>query len=299
MSEESQADPKVQELIEEFQSIKTEPGLRQWEKNNKDRLKSAPYAAMMMFNTHWEGIVKGSYLVSVTDIDIPTLQQRQLPGRIDPSGNHYKTERIFTSIEWKKNTYTTGRGLEKEVHHTYDLAGVHTLGRSRQIVNKCKPERLETHLGKKIAGRILKAGTNQTEATIKEVSIEAPKTAGQKSQKPLELAVLVEGYWEVRFAGKANEADKDDVEIQWEGQCLQMQREVPVILPGRHIEVNDNAHHPVYLKVGDEPLKIVGRKHHFPMTVLRECTKEEHDLQKAEGNKITRLARDREKGMAA
>jgi len=56
MSEESQADPKVQELIEEFQSIKTEPGLRQWEKNNKDRLKSAPYAAMMMFNTHWEGI---------------------------------------------------------------------------------------------------------------------------------------------------------------------------------------------------------------------------------------------------
>ncbi|KKK59955.1 hypothetical protein LCGC14_3029200, partial [marine sediment metagenome] len=273
MSEKSQADPKVQELIDEFQAIKFEPGLRQWEKANKERLKSAHVSAMLAFITHWDGIVGGEYLVSVTDIDIPTLQQKQLADRIDPQESDYKTKRIFTSITWKKRSFVVGKGLEKETFHQYHLSGVHTKGRSRIINPKCKPERLVDHLGEKVAKKILQSkGTSG--GTVDRIEIPSKKKKGEQSTEALQLPVMVEGYWEVKFAGKATEEDKNDVEIQWEGRCLQMQREVPVILPGRYIEVNDHAYHHIFMKIGDQPRKIVGKKNHFPATILRECTKE-------------------------
>ena len=102
---------------------------------------------------------------------------------------------------------------------------------------------------------------------------------------------MVEGYWELLFAAKASQYDKEDPEISCEGHCLQVQRDVPTILPGRFIAVNDDAVHPIYVKVGDQPRKAVGSKKHFPATVLREVTKKEYDDMFIEGNRVTALAR--------
>lgn len=275
---------EAQELLEQFSKLKTEPALKQWERGNRDKLRKAPFAVREAFDGKWNEIVKEPYFQPVTDIDISQFvpREKDLPGRIDPNSKDYKTERVFVSIEWEKTTYYTGKGLEKETFVTYDLRGTHRGGHARVIKLKCKPDRLQDHLGQEIAAKILSESKKNLRGKLED----------------LELPVLVEGYWEVRFAGRASKEEKEDVEIQWEGRCLQMQREVPVVLPGRYIEVVDNARHPVYIQNPNQPRKIVGWVSHFPYTTLREATRREYVTQKAEGDKITRaLRRQEEEGI--
>ena len=276
MAQDSREDAKVQELIKEFKSLTTQPALRQWEKSHREEIRKGAVYIKLKFDEHWQHIMGESYLVQVTEIDFNRLQmQKNIPGRIDPKGNNYKTERIFTKIEWKKNVTITGRGVAREEWITYELRGDHTLGRARVMDTRCKPERLIDYLGETEAEKILKLPKKDVKGII----------------EGIELPIMVEGHWEVLFGGKGSKFDKDDVEIQWEGQCIQAQRQVPVILPGKYIEVLDNARYPVFMKVSDQPRKIVGWVQHFPFTTMREATKEEYDTMKAEGTRVTKMLR--------
>lgn len=281
MPENSQQGSKTaQALIDDFKPIKTQAALRQWEKLHRDEIKGSDFQTKELFDTKWKAVVGASYFVGITELDIPKLQHQAGGSRIDPAANLYKTERVFNSITWKRAVFTKGKGIEKETFESYEISGIHSEDeRFRLIAIRCKPERVTDYLGNDLAKKVLAA-------KAKEGTIDG-----------LELPIMVEGHWEVQFTAKGSKWDKNDVEIQWEGQCLQMQRSVPIILPGRYIEVNDHARYPFFMKVGDQPRKIVGWVQHFPCTPMREATKKEYDQQKAEGDHITKMARAAEEAI--
>ena len=268
-----------EKLIEEFKQLKTEPGLLQWERKiGRDKIKEADFEVKDAFDKHWTIITGSSYFTAVTDIEMPTAHKLPAPGRIDPKSSNYKTSRRFHTIFWTRNVWSTGKGFEREEHKSFDLSGLHGEDdQHRIIVPRCKPERLHEHLGEELAKKI---SSNQKK--------------GKGEIKDIEVDVMVEGHWEVLFAGKGSTEDKEDPELSVEGHCLQVQRDVPVILPGRFVEANDNATHPIYVKVGDQPRKAIGSKKHYPTTVLREVTKKEYDEMYEEGNLVTQLARKNE-----
>lgn len=106
------------------------------------------------------------------------------------------------------------------------------------------------------------------------------------------------GYWEVIFQPKGRPDDPDDVNLVHNGECLQMQRDIPVILPGPFLEVADHGVYPTYIQMPGQSRKIGGYVKFFPYTVLREATKEEYFAMKAEGDKATAEARQREEMVA-
>lgn len=268
-----------QELIKEFNDLKTAVALKQWEKLYSDRLAKASPEVKDAFDKHWNKLIGSSYYIARTAIDIPTLQQPQLPGRIDPKSQNYRVERVFHTIRWRKDTVIVNRNTDRErTYYTYQISGEHNHGNSRIIANNCMPDRLDRVLNEELANKIRRAKKSETKGEITD----------------LELPLKVEGHWEVRFAGKATPEDKEDVELQHEGNCLQMQREVPLILPGFYIALADDATHPLFRKVGSEPRKIVGYRQLFPFSVLREATEKEFRIQKEEGDRITALERKRE-----
>lgn len=280
MPENSQEDLTIAELkkewdgfIKEFQAISVEAVIKQWEKGNRDKIKSAPYRVKDLLDAHWRNLTGGGLFELVTEIDIPRLQQ-QPAGRIDPKSLRYKTARVFNIIHWVKTTLVVGKGIEREEKVSYQLSGTHNLGRDRLIVTRCKPERLIDYLGEDMAKDIRK----------QKKSVEKDTFDG------VEIPIFVQGYWEVKFAGRAHKWDKNYAEVQHEGLCLQMLREVPVILPGYHIEINDNATYPIFMKIGDQPRMVTGWVQHFPLTVLREATCEEYLIAKEQGDKVAAAA---------
>jgi len=221
-----------EKLIEEFRSIKTEAAIKQWEKaGGKDKIKSASSDVRDVFDSYWKSLTGGSYFTAITDIET-THSSPILPGRINPKSVDYKTSRVFHTIMWSMNKHVTGKGMEREEHKNFDLSGLHGEdNRFRIIVARCKPERLRDHLGEEVAATIIK---------------ESKKGKGEIIG--LELPVLVEGYWEVLFAGKGTPDDKEDPEISVEGHCLQVQRDVPTILPGDLLRQTTTPHIPFTLR---------------------------------------------------
>lgn len=284
MPEKSQeGSSKSQELIDNFKSFKTEVSLIQWEKASRKVLADSSADVRDAFNNHFKSVTGRPYYIAITDIDTSALQRPVATvGRIDPAGKNYQTERTFHTILWKKYSFTVGKGIERETHSNFELTGLHgEQNKLRVIKTKCKADQIEQRVGKEVADQILKDSRKLSEGTI----------------KGLNVPVMVEGYWEIQFSGKSSNEEKEDVEIQVDGKCLQMMRDVPVIQPGRFIEAADHAHFPLYFKQGDQPRKVIGKRHHFPFTVLREATETEYLQQKAEGDRLAKAAREAEERM--
>lgn len=103
-----------------------------------------------------------------------------------------------------------------------------------------------------------------------------------------------DGYWEVRFQPTTGPTDPVDVTLSVNGQCLNIQRDVAVILPGPFLECADHGTYPVYMQLPNQPRKVVGHRMHFPYIVLRRCNKSEYLGMLNEGNRLTKEARKRE-----
>ena len=107
-----------------------------------------------------------------------------------------------------------------------------------------------------------------------------------------------DGYWEVRFQPKRSPTDPNNVTLSYNGQCLHIQRDVPVILPGPFLEIADHGTYPVYIQLPNQPRKVTGYRMHFPYIVLRRCTRAEYEEMLSAGNKTTAEARKREEEAA-
>lgn len=102
------------------------------------------------------------------------------------------------------------------------------------------------------------------------------------------------GFYEVLFSSKGSPNDPDDVTLTLNGECLHIQRNVPVIVPGPFLEVADHGVYPVYHQEPGKDRKIVGSVKFFPYTTLRQASEEEYRKMKASGDKITRDAREKQ-----
>jgi len=268
---------KEQELVERFTKLDQEASLRKVEEAIREDIALGSPELKSLFDQHWIKVTGGSYYQPITMISPQSSRDAALPGRIYPKASNYLTERVFTEIWWKKHTAERGKGLDKETLIRFELGGKHTQGRQRVIHHKCKPHRLASMLGEKLAQQILEESKKATKGVIKD----------------LNQPIMVEGYWEVIFAAKGSPSDKEDVELQWEGDCLQIMRQKPVVLPGHYIENADNGFYYKYLQLPDQPRKIEAIVYHFPYTVLREATREEFLKMKAAGDKKTKEDRER------
>jgi hypothetical protein len=279
MPKQGQEDKKSQELLADVLDITHEASLRKWEQANRDRL-MACQSVWPEFNDHWTKVTGNPYFQPITTIaDIPqgVFKKEQSPGRINPKSKDYKTVEVFKEIIWEKRLQSIGS--KKKRFTFFTLKGL-TLknGTERIIAQNIRPERVSQYIGKKLADQIRSDAKTKSEGRINK----------------LELKVEVEGFWEVIFAPRGSKEDPLDVTLNWEGQCLQMQRNVPVILPGHYLEVADNATYPVYIQTPEQSRKITGHVQFFPYTVLREATYEEYLAMKREGDRITRETRRKE-----
>lgn len=103
-----------------------------------------------------------------------------------------------------------------------------------------------------------------------------------------------QGFWEVLFSSKGSPNDPDDVTLTLNGECLQIQRNVPVIIPGPFLEVCDHGVYPVYHQEPGKDRKIVGSVKFFPYTTMRQASEEEYKKMKASGDRITKDAREKQ-----
>ena len=272
-----EADKKAKELKDELLKIEDKDSLLEFEAKNRDEILSGPMHVQAALNTKWKEMTDQYYFQPITALP----PQAQVTGkRIDPKGQQYRTVREFEEIQWKAVRVKTRKD---RVETFYNLSGlIRGTGRRRLIRQNLRADNLSpTFLsgGDEIAAKILKdhGEANLIEGVIKK-----------------NVSVAVEGYWEVIFAPAQSKDDPHDVVLQWEGQCLQIQRNVPVILPGTHLEAADNAKYPVYIQDPErskEGRKIQGWVQFFPYSVLREATEEEYLEMKAAGDKATRKAR--------
>ena len=103
-----------------------------------------------------------------------------------------------------------------------------------------------------------------------------------------------DGYWEVQFQPTSGPTDPVSVTLSLNGQCLHIQRDVPVILPGPFLEIADHGTYPVYIQLPNQPRKVTGMRMHFPYIVLRRCNRAEYEEMLDDGNKQTAEVRKKE-----
>jgi len=278
---------EVMEFIEAFASIQNEAVLRQFEHTNRGRIQDLP-SCWMKWNETWQRVTGTPYFKAITETPIKS----SLAGgsRVDPKSRNYKTLIRFKQIDWNKTLEQYGRRKKGIV---YALRGIPVEDdQYRSIIHKTSQNQLIKLVGEEISERIIEdsKGTN-FQGSITHLGKGKDKT-------PLDIEVECWGYWEVLFAPASGKDDFREVVLQWEGQCLQIQRNVPVILPGYYLEVNDNATYPVYTQTPEQSRKITGYVQFFPCTVMREATEKEYFIMKKQGDRITREARRREEEAA-
>ena len=94
-----------------------------------------------------------------------------------------------------------------------------------------------------------------------------------------------EKFHRVKFQNKSHANDPDSVELACNGEVLQIQRGVEVVIPERFKEIADHAVEPQYRQVPGEERKVVGEVRRWPYDWYGEATREEYLQMKAAGAK--------------
>jgi hypothetical protein len=198
---------------------------------------------------------------------------------IDPRANNYLVPTPVKAIKWVKDKIRRGSSDAPYMDEVYNLDAVTVDGHVESILRGAAIDQLPIYLTDDLAEQILSAKASQKYGTI-ECNITLP----------------LMGYWEVRFHAKRNPDDTEEVFLASSGLYLQIEREKHVILPGSFLESADNGTYAVYKQEPGQDRKVVGRVSFYPYSVRRKSSRKEFDAMLAEGNAITRKARqDRER----
>ena len=272
----SKDDQKTQELQDVFSKIQTERELREWEQKNREKILESDFVTQRAFDDHWKDVAGDRYFQPVT-MAPPTMPAfgRNNTERSDPKSRKYRAKESFKRIIWQK----IRRKINGEEVFLFNLQGETNYEAIRPIFQNLDNKRLHDILGDKAAKQILKQAIDDIQGDIDGSFI-----------------LSVEGFWEVVFAPMKSESDTKDVELHWEGQCLLIQRQKPVVLPGFYIEAADNATRDHYTHIKGQGRKKVGVIQQYPYTVMREATFDEFTEQKKAGDKIMRDKIAREEG---
>lgn len=80
---------------------------------------------------------------------------------------------------------------------------------------------------------------------------------------------IKESYSEVIFSPKSNPFETNDVQLAVQGECLVIQRNIPVIIPDRFLDCARNGGYDRFEQLPDRPRKVVAHVNYYPFTVLR------------------------------
>jgi len=139
----------------------------------------------------------------------------------------------------------------------------------------------------------------QTKSREQQVTITPKKKRGRKpaskgefksngGNQPSTTDKYVERYYRVRFHEKAVDHDTDNVPLCLNGEVLNIQRGVEIILPGRFKEVADQTVYPKFSLNPGEDLKVKAKIKTYGYDVLGEATADEYFEKKAVGDLKTR-----------
>ena len=106
----------------------------------------------------------------------------------------------------------------------------------------------------------------------------------------------IERYYEVIFNEKSNPNDTNEVQLTVNGECLQIKRGIPVVVPQRFLEVAQHTKYPQYEQLPDKPRKITSYITTYPYTQVREATEKEFVDMREAGNAVARRQRERMEG---
>jgi len=109
----------------------------------------------------------------------------------------------------------------------------------------------------------------------------------------LKPEVPKEKYYRVQFNEKATPWDTDDVILAVNGEILQIQRGVKVIIPERFKVCADHATYPHFTQMPNAPRKEVGQIKTYPYSEFGEVTELEYKKMLSAGNKKAKEARAR------
>lgn len=257
---------KQQGFVSEFKDIKTEKELRDFEEANHDKLINSSEAILTNFDEKWLELTGSLYRVwtPVTAAVDKT--------KTDPRSNQYLMDEAFTAIQFVR-TSITRRDIERfqfTVHGT-----VRRTGSKRHMWNNLSTYALPQRIGEEAAGKIL---------------VMSEKGARNGEVKG-DFKLRVMGFWQVRFHPKSNPNDTDKVLLAWEGQTLQVERDVDNILTGFYIEAAHHALEAKYETTQTQARKLVSWVERNPLDILRPATYEEWIEWKAKGDKIYKADR--------
>jgi hypothetical protein len=264
-------------FIAEFTAVSTEGRLRQYEAKHRERISESSLLIRDAFDQHWKSVTGKSYYQPVTTqpVVMPTGGQNNTQ-RTDPKSRKYCAKVVFQSVSWQK---LPRRKIGKRYKDLYNLKGIDDTGNERPIYNNLDSDKLASLLGMPARDSIID----------KAKSIDHGEIEGQ-------FPIDVEGYWEVVFSPQQSPNDPKDVRLMWEGQCLIIQRQKEIVLPGFYIEVADNALRDHYSHESGQGRKRIGTIQEYPYTTLREATRAEYIEQKTRGDRIQREKLMREEG---
>lgn len=101
----------------------------------------------------------------------------------------------------------------------------------------------------------------------------------------LEPAPYVETYFWVKFQQRSNPSEQEKVQLTVNGECLIIERGVPVPLPHRFMECADRTTYATYYQEPGVLRKIANYVTTFAYEVIRPATREEYEQFKAEGTR--------------
>lgn len=118
-----------------------------------------------------------------------------------------------------------------------------------------------------------------------------PATKTKRKQAARKLKYKV-----VKFHPKSQENHPDEVVLSVNGETLQIQRDVEVVLPESFLEAADHATYDKHM-VGSSSRKVTGRIKLYPYDTLRDATEKEFKAQRSEGARKQAEARQREEAV--
>jgi len=139
---------------------------------------------------------------------------------------------------------------------------------------------------------IFKKGVEVKQSTTDNTQPPEPTEPPQPTEKPepsyneIEQAKALT-FWLVKFAGKQDPNDFDDVSLSVGGETLVIRRERKVVIPYPYLVAAENARYPQISQKPGKPRKTVAHVTRYPREVYGQATKEEYLAQKMSGDKST------------
>lgn len=259
---------KTQEFLDKLKEIKNKNDLVVFEKEHRTVIANGTGVMKISFDEIWQKETGKSYFIVATKQVVS-----QTKSVLSPKACNYVVDEEFLAIRWTISRVKVKKDSPVKIF-------VNVLGEKKPsgevifLKNKLRFETLRNYIGEEKGSKIIKSiGKDKVDGRIKgDITLKAP------------------GYWEVIFADRHSDTESTDVFLSHQGMCLQMQRNVRVVLPGYFLEVADHGRYPVYSQDPDnkEGRKVRGHIQVYPYTALRPATRAEYLELKASGDKITR-----------